>query len=317
MRQLSFDDRLVPDDEPTKPKRAKRRASKPHRAGKRRAGPEPTRVAKALALLRQGFGVVRQQPPRVLLAASGGVFGGAFAIYLAIGGATTLDASIGSGIASLAADAGYTVQNVYAQGRRAVPTQRVLDAIEVKRGAPILAVDLNNVRERLESIDWIQSATVERRLPDTIMVRLVERQPLALWQHEGKLALIDREGAVFGSREVTRYANLPLIVGDGAPAAAPRLFDAMAAEPALFKRVVAAIWVGGRRWNVRFDSGLEARLPEGDVEAAWSRLGVLVASRGLLERPVAGVDLRLGDRTLIRMQGDAIAPANKNDQGKT
>lgn len=317
MRQLSFDDRLVPEEKSEKPKRGKRRAPKARGGGRRRGAPEPTRAAKALALISRGWDVVRRQRPRTLVAASGALLAGAFSIYLAVGGASALGNTIGSGIAGLAADAGYTVQNVYAQGRRAVPTQRILDALAVQRGAPILAVDLNVARERLESIDWIQSATVERRFPDTIMVRLIERQPLALWQHEGKLALIDREGAAFGSQDVTRYAHLPLIVGEGAPAAAPRLFDAMAAEPALFKRVVAAIWVGGRRWNVRFDSGLEARLPEGDVEAAWSRLGALVASRDLLERPVAGVDLRLGDRTLIRMQGDVFAPANKNDQGKT
>lgn len=270
-----------------------------------------------LGLAARPLGFVRRQRRRTLVAAGAAVLSISFALYLATGGTSRLAEAIGSGIASLAAHAGYTVQNVYAEGRRAVPTTAVLDAIGAKRNAPILAIDLSKARERLEAIDWIQAATVERRLPDTILVRLVERQPLALWQHDGKLALIDREGAVFGARDVTRYATLPLVVGDGAASQAPRLFDAMAAEPALFKRVVAAIWVGGRRWNIRFDSGLEARLPEDNLDTAWARLGDLVASRGLLERPVAAVDLRLGDRTVIRMQGDPGAPANKNDQGST
>jgi cell division protein FtsQ len=116
---------------------------------------------------------------------------------------------------------------------------------------------------------------------------------------------------------VTRYAHLPLVVGEGADREAPRLFDAMAVHPVLFKRVVAAIWVGGRRWNLRFDSGLEARLPEGDIGIAWARLGDLVATRGLLERPVAAVDLRLADRTVIRMKDGSAVPAGKADQGTT
>ncbi len=317
MRQLSFDDRLIPDDEASRPKRPKRRRQKARRAGKGGAKPEARRWMRALALFSEALGFVRGLRRRTQLVVGGGVLAAAFAIYLSAGGATTLGQSIGSGIAHIAADAGYTVQNVYAQGRRVVPTKRVLDALALRRGAPILAYDLNDARKRLESIDWVRSATVERRLPDTIAIHLIERQPLALWQHEGKLALIDREGVVFGSRDVTRFAHLPLIVGDGAPMAAPRLFDAMAAEPALFKRVVAAIWVGERRWNVRFDSGLEARLPEGDIEAAWARLSTLVASRNLLDHPVAGVDLRLGDRTLIRMQGEPSAPTNDNEQGTT
>jgi cell division protein FtsQ len=317
MRQLSFDDRLVPDEAGTASRRAKRRSPKPRRPRKPRAGQRPSRLSAVLALARQGVALVCGMRRRTLLVAAGGAVASAFGIYLAAGGAGRLGDSIGSGIAGLAAEAGYTVQNVYAEGRRAVPTKLVLDALEVRRGMPILAVDLSEARERLEAIDWIQSATVERRFPDTIMVRLVERQPLALWQHAGKLTLIDREGAAFGGRDVTRFSHLPLVVGAGAPEAAPRLFDAMAAEPALFKRVVAAIWVGGRRWNIRFDSGLEARLPEGDVAAAWSRLGQLVASRRLLERPVTAVDLRLGDRTVIRMRGEPAANTKKIDQGTT
>lgn len=315
MRQLSFDDRLLPDDDDMpRPKRAKRRGPKARRPTPKAPA---SRLDRSLAFLAPWIAFARRQNRRTWFGVAGSVGAGAVALYLALGGLTALGEAIGTKIAAAAADAGYTVQNVYAQGRRTVPSQRVLDALAVKRGEPILAVNLNEAREHLEAIDWIQSASVERRLPDTILVRLVERQPLALWQHDGKLALIDREGAVFGRNDVTRFANLPLIVGAGAPAEAPRLFDAMAAEPALFKRVVAAIWVGGRRWNIRFDSGLEARLPEGDVEPAWARLEALVSSRDLLERPVAGVDLRIADRTLIRMRGEAIAPANDNDQNKT
>ncbi len=318
MRQLSFDDRLLPDeDDEPRPKRAKRRAPKTRGTTRGRAKPKASRWGQFLALMAPGVIFLRNQSRRTVIGAAAIASTGAFAIYLSTGGMTTLGDALGTKIAGFAADAGYTVQNVYAQGRRAVPSERLLDAIEVKRGEPILSIDLNETRERLEAIDWIKSASVERRLPDTLVIRVVERQPLALWQNEGKLALIDRDGTVFGARDVTRYANLPLIVGEGAPAEAPRLFDAMAAEPELFKRVVAAIWVGGRRWNIRFDSGLEARMPEGDVEAAWTRLDQLVSSRGLLERPVAAVDLRMGDRTLIRLRGDALSPIDSNEQNKT
>jgi cell division protein FtsQ len=49
-------------------------------------------------------------------------------------------------------------------------------------------------RERLERIAWVAEAHVERRLPGTILVRIVERRAFAVWQKDGRFAVIDREG---------------------------------------------------------------------------------------------------------------------------
>jgi cell division protein FtsQ len=316
MRQLSFEDRLVPgedwDEEPGERGKRRRRRT---RARRPRA---KARAASRWSTLRALLARLRWPGRRLALRGGGAALVLAAAIYLAIGSnATHLIAGIGDGLAALGAEAGFTVQNVYAEGRRAVPAARVLKELRTGRGAPLLAFNAAAARRRLEALDWIKSATVERRLPDTIVVRIVERQPLAIWQHDGRLALIDREGTVFGADDVARYGHLPLVVGDGAPAEAPHLFDAIAAEPRLFKRVVSAIWIGGRRWNIRFDSGLEARLPEGDVAAAWARLGELVFARELFDRPVAAVDLRLIDRTVIRMKSKPPPSNDKSDQGTT
>lgn len=307
MRQLNFDDRLLPDGiEGKKKRRAKRGARKPARAKARQPG-----------LMGRGLALLRRPSRRTLLWGGGTLVAAAVAIILVAGGTgARLAGTIETSVVGLSSDAGFTVQNVYAEGRRMVPVQTLLSVLEVRRGAPIIEFDAAAARDRLEAIEWVQAATVERRLPDTIMVRLIERQPLAIWQSAGKLALIDRNGVVFGSADVARFAHLPLVVGEGAQKEAPPLFDALAAEPVLFKRVVAAIWVGGRRWNIRFDSGLEVRLPEGPIDVAWAHLSELVASRGLLERPVAAIDLRQSDRTVIRMRVEPSAPA-LSDQGST
>jgi hypothetical protein len=54
---------------------------------------------------------------------------------------------------------------------------------------------------------------------------------------------------------------------------------AVAAEPALAKRFVAAVYVGERRWNVRLSPGIEVKLPEENPAAAWKTL--VPASEGL------------------------------------
>jgi cell division protein FtsQ len=213
---------------------------------------------------------------------------------------------IGGGIhdvfVSATAGLGMTVQRVYTDGRRQTPPEAILTALGAEVGKPIFAVDPSAARDRLQDINWIERATVERRLPSTVFVHLVERKPFALWQRNSELVVIDRSGAVIGAEPVSRFAHLPIVVGGEAPLHAPALLDAMATDPLLSNRVQAAIWIGGRRWNLRFDTGLEARLPEGDIGPAWDRLATEISRRGLLDEPVVVVDLRFTDRTILRMR---------------
>jgi cell division protein FtsQ len=124
---------------------------------------------------------------------------------------------------------------------------------------------------------------------------------MARWQNKGATYLVDREGVVIGPADSERYAGLPLIVGEGAPQAAPALFDTMAGEPDLFQRIEAGVWVSGRRWNLYLDNDVEIFLPEEGIEQAWSRLAELDRRHGLLGKAVSAIDLRLEDRLVLRL----------------
>lgn len=197
--------------------------------------------------------------------------------------------------------AGLTVQEVVSRGRRRTPREDVLRALGVRRDQPILGLDLERARGRLEAIGWIKSATVSRRLPGTIELRLVEREPLALWQRDGGLVLIGREGAVITAEELGRFAELPIVVGDDAPRHAAQLLAVLRRQPSLFPLVEAAVRVGRRRWNVRLEGGVEVRLPEGAEERAWARLAALEREHGLLARDLTAIDMRLPDRLVVRL----------------
>ena len=106
----------------------------------------------------------------------------------------TADAN--TALLNVTATAGLQVQDVVLTGRQRANADEILAALDLQRGSPILAVDMTAARERIESIGWVASAEIARRLPDVIFVRVVEREPLALWQHDGKTALVDRDGAV-------------------------------------------------------------------------------------------------------------------------
>ena len=205
-----------------------------------------------------------------------------------------------AGFVSATAGAGMTVQHIRTEGQDRTSSDAIRAAVGVKTGTPIFAVDLAGARERVEAIGWVGSATVERHLPSTLHVHVVERAPVALWQRNQRLVMVDRAGTEIAAEAVSQFAHLPIIVGDGALNHMPTLLDAMATAPALSGRVQAAIWIGGRRWSLHFDNGLEAKLPESEIGPAWARLVREIGDHRLLDEPIAVVDLRLPDRTILR-----------------
>jgi len=217
-------------------------------------------------------------------------------------------AGIEDRVRGLGARQGLALASIEVTGRERQSKDSLLEALGVARGAPMMEIDLGAAQTRLEALPWIRSAELERRLPDTLFVRLVEREPFAFWQKDGKLALIDRDGTAIAVPEIAQYGPLLVLVGDGAPQQAAALKELLATEPELARRVTAATRLGDRRWNLRFDSGVAAALPETGAEAAWHRLAALQRERRVLDRAVALVDLRLPDRTVIRLAPGAKPP---------
>lgn len=199
------------------------------------------------------------------------------------------------------AEAGLRVDEILVEGRQHTSRDHLRIALEVDRGAAILDLDLERLRQRVEALPWVRRAVVERHLPDTLLVALEERRPRARWQHQGRIALVDETGAEIVVDDLDRFAALPLVVGAGANERVDDLAALLAPRPALAGRVVAATWVGARRWSLHLDNGLELRLPEQDPEAALARLARLEAEHGLLDRSVEAIDLRWPDRLIVRL----------------
>jgi len=195
---------------------------------------------------------------------------------------------------------GFKVENVLVLGRRETPRDDLLKAVRLARGAPILAFDPEAAKRRIEALPWVRSASVQRRLPDTVYVRVVERRPLAIWQNGGRFALIDYDGAVIVDKELERFANLLLVVGDDAPKHAASLLEMLWNQPDLVPRVKAAMRVGGRRWDVRFTNGVDVRLPEENPAAAWGRLAEYERTHHVLDKDIGVLDLRLPDRLIVQ-----------------
>jgi cell division protein FtsQ len=217
--------------------------------------------------------------------------------------------SVADRVFSATAALGLVVTDIEVEGRQTTDAATILAALNADRGTPILAVSPARAKQQLESLPWVRSATIERRLPGMLSVRLVERHPLAVWQHGGKHELIDRDGSVIPVTDLTRFARLPTVVGDDAARHAAGLIDMLARQPELAARVTAGVRVDDRRWNLRIDNAIDVLLPEEEPAAAWARLAALDHQDNVLKRDLLAVDMRLPDRVVLRLRATSPAPA--------
>ena len=118
--------------------------------------------------------------------------------------------ALGASVLDVSADAGLRVDDVVLSGRHNADAAEILAALDIERGSPIFAIDMKAARNRIESLGWVRSAEIARRLPDVVFVRVVERQPLAIWQHDGQAALVDRFGKTIQQSGLDAFAHLPL-----------------------------------------------------------------------------------------------------------
>ncbi len=214
---------------------------------------------------------------------------------------------VGEGIGQL----GFTVERVEIQG---IDQMERLPVYAVALDQPSMAmpnVDITEIRDRVEALSWVQSARVSRRLPDTLVVSITERRPTAIWQHDQQLYLVDAEGEVLEEVPLDAMPDLPLIIGPAANRQVANFENLMERAPALRPMLAGATWVGNRRWDLRFQSGETLALPEGQADAARAliRFARMDGVTGLLGEGFRRFDMRVPDRFVVRVAGEAERPA--------
>lgn len=201
---------------------------------------------------------------------------------------------VGTAIAHSVGRAGFEVKRVEVTGIDRMERLTVYAIALDQHSMAMPLVDLEKVRAQLLRFGWIEDARVSRRLPDTLVVDIVERKPAAIWQHNQELSLIDARGVVLEPVALDTMPDLPLLIGKDANAQATALSRLVERAPALKPMLAAATWVGGRRWDLRFQSGETLALPEGEDLAgqALVRFARMDGVQRLLGRGYARFDMR-------------------------
>ena len=209
--------------------------------------------------------------------------------------------------------AGFTVDRVDVKGLNRMDSAPVYEIAAAQKSMAMPLVDVVAIRSRLLQYGWVKDARVSRRLPDTLVIDIVERQPAALWQDKQRLALIDADGVVLDRVPVNEMPDLPLLIGAGANSRADEVYRLLDSVPTLKPQLASATWIAGRRWDFSLQTGETLALPEGEAAArdALAKFAKMDRSAGLLGRGLVRFDLRIPGKMIVRLPrapGEQITP---------
>jgi cell division protein FtsQ len=185
------------------------------------------------------------------------------------------------------------VENLVVEGtfQRVTPIQ-VEAAVAQARDSGFMTVDLSELRERVQALDWVDRANVGRQWPDTLIVRVTEHQAAARW---GATGLLNVRGELFTENAQHSFPELPRLAGpDGTERDVARRYLAVRGRLTQADLALESLELDERgSWRLTLAGGQEIRLGRRDIDERLYRFFDVVAPALAAELPrVEYVDLR-------------------------
>ena len=175
-------------------------------------------------------------------------------------------------IYDFAGEVGFTLETVAIKGNNYIDPKYIVSSLNADVGTPLFAISLENIHKKLKENSWVKDVNIQRKLPNTILVSITERVPIAVWQHQKKLYLIDQEGNVIKSDKIENFSNLIHVVGIDANLYAYHLIGELNTNPVMASNIVSAVRYGERRWNLILKQNIIVKMPETGFEKAYNYL---------------------------------------------
>lgn len=218
------------------------------------------------------------------------------------------------GIYTKSARIGFKLEEVIVQGRNKTDQETLLKALNIKRGDAILAINLEALRFKIEKLEWVRSATIIRQLPNILYIKIIERNPIAIWQNNQKIYLVDEDGTPIYTNNQQNY-KLPIVVGEGAPAKTPEILEIIKNYPKVFENLQAICRIRERRWNLFLTGNMAVKLSDNSLKDSLANLEQLLNDNRICN-DVKEIDLRPNERFFIKVTPEVVEKIKNNRKGK-
>lgn len=207
----------------------------------------------------------------------------------------------------------FTIRNVVVEGAERLDRERILKSASIQAGANIFRVDLEHASQSLRKEFAAEDFVLFRRLPDTIVIRVKERRPVALINTD-QLVGVDAQGVLLPHIGADMVESLPIITGVNSVAslsepetrkrllAGLKLLNAIYLQsPAVHKRISEVNVSSAATMGINLiDNGLEVIIGENGWTEKLPNLEKVISQVTGRMDSVRSVDMRFGEKIFIR-----------------
>jgi cell division protein FtsQ len=202
----------------------------------------------------------------------------------------------------------FDIQKVTVSGLKHVQESEVLANAGFKVGTNVFRVELDEIRERVEQLPWVRYALVERILPDQIVIKIVEREPVGLARIRGEVYQFDAEGMVLDP-DVGNGSSFPILDGlrgGDKKGNSVKVEKYQKVIEDLGQASLSEIHINetGEVTVVSASDPLMINLGSGDFRNRWRRYLQLRAQIQQQYPEAVRIDLRFRNQVIVRMKDD-------------
>lgn len=206
-------------------------------------------------------------------------------------------------------DERFAVRTIEIEGAKHTP-RRALDILTQQYvGANLFRMDIDRVQRDLGGLGWVRRIDIEKKLPDTLRIKITERNPVALVRVGERLLYVDEEGSGFAELSPTvGDRDLPVIGEAHGPEltrTVKLLEELRRSDRALYSRI-SEIWPIPPRGFAVYDRELGAvvYVNAEDASARYRDLRAVLEAEN--DPKIEYADLRFADRVIVKAQSERI-----------
>ena len=200
---------------------------------------------------------------------------------------------------------GFKIENVLITGTRNLSDNYIKDIIEIYKDRSIFNIDLSSVYNKIKQNSWVRKVSIERVLPNIIKIKILENQPIAIWQNKKNNKLITANGDIIFDGNVNDFKNdFPIIKGNKSKENISSILKILETNQSFYKNIWSLTFINERRWDLHFNQGLVVRLPSKDIRKAWEKIIKLQKNYNVLNLRLTEIDLRNPKQILGKINFD-------------
>ncbi len=186
----------------------------------------------------------------------------------------------------------FLLKNIILDPTDHITKEEIFEILNLRQNYSLFTININHLRKKLESYPTIDFAIIERRFPNTLHISIKENIPIAIWQYNNSISLINKDGNKIEGINLKKYLDLLQVIGEDANIYASQLIQDLNNHKDLSNNLSYAIRQGKRRWDLYFEQGLIVKMPSENFLQAYAFMYDLYKLNKLFSHKIKILDLR-------------------------